>query len=211
MSELFKKLVAIDVNKNIKVKQKMKYLSWTYAWSEFKKAVPDANYKVVCQDDGTPYFNSKFGIMVRTEVTANNETLSMWLPVMDGANRALKEERYSYMVKEYVNRQPTGKMIEEFVESATMMDINKATMRCLVKNFAMFGLGLYVYSNEDMPEMELINSSQMTEISNLIAKHNLDMGTLNKVFGINRLTELAAYNYDSALQWITDATTPKTN
>ena len=27
-------------------------------------------------------------------------------------------------------------------------------MRCLVKNLAMFGLGLYIYSGEDLPEIE---------------------------------------------------------
>ena len=35
-----------------------------------------------------------------------------------------------------------------------MFDINKTIMRCLVKNLAMFGLGLYVYSGEDLPEEE---------------------------------------------------------
>jgi len=32
-----------------------------------------------------------------------------------------------------------------------MMDINKTIMRCLVKNLAMFGLGLYIYAGEDLP------------------------------------------------------------
>lgn len=36
-----------------------------------------------------------------------------------------------------------------------MFDINKTIMRCLVKNLAMFGLGLYIYSGEDLPEIEL--------------------------------------------------------
>ena len=27
-------------------------------------------------------------------------------------------------------------------------------MRCLVKNLAMFGLGLYIYAGEDLPEVE---------------------------------------------------------
>ena len=35
-----------------------------------------------------------------------------------------------------------------------MMDINKTIMRCLVKNLAMFGLGLYIYAVEDLPETE---------------------------------------------------------
>lgn len=35
-----------------------------------------------------------------------------------------------------------------------MCDINKAIMRCLVKNLSMFGLGLYIYRGEDLPECE---------------------------------------------------------
>ena len=33
-----------------------------------------------------------------------------------------------------------------------MFDINKTIMRCLTKNLAMFGLGLYIYAGEDLPE-----------------------------------------------------------
>ena len=33
-----------------------------------------------------------------------------------------------------------------------MFDVNKTIMRCLVKNLAMFGLGLYIYAGEDLPE-----------------------------------------------------------
>ena len=35
-----------------------------------------------------------------------------------------------------------------------MFDINKTIMRCLVKNLSMFGLGLYIYAGEDIPESE---------------------------------------------------------
>ena len=41
---------------------------------------------------------------------------------------------------------------EKSVEAISMFDINKAVMRCLVKNLAMFGLGLYIYAGEDLPE-----------------------------------------------------------
>ena len=33
-----------------------------------------------------------------------------------------------------------------------MFDVNKTVMRCLTKNLAMFGLGLYIYAGEDLPE-----------------------------------------------------------
>ena len=41
---------------------------------------------------------------------------------------------------------------EKSVEQASMFDVNKTIMRCLVKNIAMFGLGLYIYAGEDLPE-----------------------------------------------------------
>ena len=98
----FSKLLAVDVSKYIKKKQRQSYLSWTYAWSEFKKENEDANYEVLDNDDGLPFFSSKeFGIIVKTKVTTGGETLSMWLPVMDGANNAMKAESYTYKVKEY--------------------------------------------------------------------------------------------------------------
>ena len=84
--------------------------------------------------------------MVFTDVTINGLTHTMWLPVMDGANKAMKSEGYTHDTK-------FKKDIS--VEPATMFDINKTIMRCLVKNLAMFGLGLYIYSGEDLPEIEL--------------------------------------------------------
>ena len=52
----------------------------------------------------------------------------------------------------YGKEQP--EFFEKTVNAATMFDVNKAIMRCLVKNLAMFGLGLYIYAGEDLPESE---------------------------------------------------------
>jgi hypothetical protein len=62
---------------------------------------------------------------------------------MDGANKAMKKVSYTYSTR-YGG--------EKTVEPATAFDINKTLMRCLVKNLAMFGLGIYIYAGEDMPE-----------------------------------------------------------
>jgi hypothetical protein len=70
---------------------------------------------------------------------------------MDGANKAQKNVPWSYKVNEYVQGRRTGKMIDKFVEPATMFDINTTIMRCLVKNIALFGLGHYIYAGEDLP------------------------------------------------------------
>ena len=196
---MFERLLSLNVNDKVELKQNQKYLSWTYAWAEFKKACPDASYVVHEHDYGLQYFESPLGIMVKTSVTANGETHSMWLPVMDGANNAMKPQRYSYQVKEYVDRRPTGKMIEKWVEAATMFDVNKAIMRCLVKNIAMFGLGLYVYSGEDMPEIMCIDASQITQITKLAAEVGADLMKFNQFFGIQKVSELSAENFDKAI------------
>ncbi len=206
----FEKLLKVNVNSKVKTKQKMKYLSWTFAWEEFKKQCPSANYEVVKDSNGMPYFADDFGIMIQTKITVENETLSMWLPVLDSSNKAMKREDYTYKVikwkGQYPNRVKDG-FEDKMVNAATMFDINTATMRCLVKNMAMFGLGLYIYSDEAVPSDSAISSSQISNISNLIAENNLMLSDMFKVFNISKLSELATFNYDGALQWIEDNAT----
>ncbi len=63
--------------------------------------------------------------MVSCTVTAFGKPIKMHLPVMDHRNQAVKNP-------------------DAFV-------INKNMMRCLVKAIACHGLGLYIYSGEDLP------------------------------------------------------------
>ena len=148
--EGFNTLYALNVNDRSEKKNGLTYLTWAVAWAEFKKQYPSATYRIV-KDANTnlPYFlDERLGIIVYTEVTVDGLTYEMWLPVMDGANKAMKLEPYTYQVfDKYKNT-----YIEKKVDAATMFDINKTIMRCLVKNLAMFGLGLYIYAGEDLPE-----------------------------------------------------------
>lgn len=140
----FETLNKINVNDKVEKKSGLTYLSWAFAWAEVKKIYPDAFY-IIKRFDGLPYvFDPKTGYMVFTEVTIEGHTHEMWLPVMDGANKAMKDEAYKY----------TTKYGEKTCDAADMFDINKTIMRCLVKNLAMFGLGLYIYAGEDLPEDE---------------------------------------------------------
>ena len=150
----FKALSSIDVNKLTETRSNFSYLSWSTAWNLFKLECPSAEYTVKENPQTGALYSSDpaFGIMVRTSMTVDGETHEMWLSVMDGANRALKVEPYSYEVKEWSSGQWTGKMIEKTCPAASMTDINKAIMRCLVKNMAMFGLGLEIYCKGDLPD-----------------------------------------------------------
>ena len=150
---VFDTLSAINVNDKVEKKNKLTYLSWAWAWAEVKKAYPSATYKVVKNEEGKPYiFDEALGYMVVTEVTIEGETLEMWLPVMDGANKAMMGKPYSYKGWEWQNGRKT--QVEKSVDAASMFDINKTIMRCLTKNLAMFGLGHYIYAGEDLPEQE---------------------------------------------------------
>lgn len=156
--EKFAELYSLDVNKYVEQKQGLNYLTWSYAWAEFKKIYPDATYEVKKDEQGRCYFGDEdIGYMVYTTVTAGGLTYEMWLPVMDNANKAMKLNGYTYYVADWQwNPQQNKKVkvgeIEKTVEAISMFDINKAVMRCLVKNLAMFGLGLYIYAGEDLPE-----------------------------------------------------------
>jgi len=142
---IFETLNTINVNDKVEKKSNLTYLSWAWAWAEVKKAYPSASYKV--HGDPTtskPYFyDENLGYMVMTSVTIDDQTLEMWLPVMDRTNQAMKSESYEYNTRYGVKT----------VDAASMFDINKTLMRCLTKNLAMFGLGLYIYAGEDLPEV----------------------------------------------------------
>jgi len=141
---VFETLSAINVNDKVEQKNGLTYLSWAWAWAEVKKNYPSATYKVVKDEASNMPFvwDSHMGYMCSTEVTIEGETLEMWLPVMDGANKAMKLEAYEY----------TTRYGKKTCQGATMFDINKTIMRCLVKNLAMFGLGHYIYAGDDLPQ-----------------------------------------------------------
>ena len=146
----FETLKALDLNDKCEKRDNLTYLSWANAWAEFKAVYPSAIYRIVKNPDtGLPYFcDPETGIIVFTEVTVDGISHEMWLPVMDGKNKAMKLEPYSYQAWDNYKKA----YVEKTVQAATMFEVNKTIMRCLVKNLAMFGLGLYIYAGDDLPE-----------------------------------------------------------
>jgi hypothetical protein len=67
-------------------------------------------------------------MMVFCNVTAFGKTMKMQLPVMDNRNNAITN--------------PDARKISD------------ATMRCLAKCVACFGIGLYIYAGSDLPQMD---------------------------------------------------------
>ena len=158
--DLFRELVQVNVNDYVEQKNGLNYLSWANAIQEIcKRHNEQFEYEIEkFGENKLPYvYDDGVGFMVFTNITMFGQKREMWLPVMDNNNNAMLKEPYSYQVKKYEYNPATGKKEfmgnydEKLVGKATMFDINKTIMRCLVKNLAMFGLGLYIYAGEDLP------------------------------------------------------------
>ena len=124
MSELLK----INVNDHVEKKNGLSYLSWAWAWAEVLKIDPTARY-TVHEYDGLPLVYLKDGsAMVKVSVEIKGDIKTCLLPVMNHRNQAIKNP-------------------DAFAS-------NTAIARCVVKCIALFGLGLYIYGGEDLPEAE---------------------------------------------------------
>lgn len=175
---VFDELFKININGHTEEKAGLTYLSWAWAYAETKKKYPDMQYSIErFGDDNKPYlYDDKTGYMVFTRVSIDGLEHEMWLPVMDGANKAMLDHPYTYKVAKYEWKDRKKIRVgeeEKTVEAATMFDINKTLMRCLVKNLAMFGLGLYIYSGEDLPEIDkYATQEQIEKIKKLVDKES---------------------------------------
>ena len=96
------------------------------------------------------YFNES--VMVFCTVTAMGKSMTCQLPVINNMNKA--------------------------IANPNAMDVNTAMMRCLVKCISLFGIGLYIYAGEDLPD---------EEVPDLTAEANLWVGSIMDCKSIDEL------------------------
>ena len=130
MTNIFEKLLNIDVSAHVEKKGKFSYLSWPWAVAELRKVDPTASWEVMHFEDkdgrtSIPFMNTSFGVFVEVAVTVDGVTLSQIHPVLDNRNQPIDD--------------PNG------------FQINTSIQRCLVKAIALHGLGLSIYAGEDLP------------------------------------------------------------
>jgi hypothetical protein len=197
---VFETLSAINVNEKVEKKNGLTYLSWAWAWGEVKKVYPDATYSVVrdTQTNQVYTYDPTLGYMVMTAVTIQGQTLEMWLPVMDGANKAMKQEPYTYPGSKWENGRKVT--FDKTCDAADMFDINKALMRCLTKNLAMFGLGHYIFAGEDLPEGEAEAAVQAAPKAKSVAPKAAPAVPASAKPALKKDTE----DWDKVVKWIGD-------
>ena len=142
----FKNLVNLDIREEVDQDYKgLNYLSWASAYQLMMEQDPEATYEVVKAEDGMPYFSRGETHMVFTRVTMFGTTKEMWLPIMDNKHNAVKV--------------PSSR------------DVSDNIMRCLVKNIAMFGIGLRLFKKEGLDEFQADDA-----MLSLIAKLMKELG-----------------------------------
>ena len=123
-------LLKINVNEHTEKKQGLTYLSWAWAWAEALKIDPNASFEVKTfhhdQYTELPYMNVNGTGMVWVTVTLLGNARTCMLPVMDHRNKPIM--------------------------NPDAFQVNTAIMRCMTKALGLFGLGLYIYAGEDLPE-----------------------------------------------------------
>lgn len=141
-------VVKDDIKTNFKG---LSYLAWAKAWRLLKEKDPDADYEIVCSENGIIW--EQLGTyLVRTRVTAFEQTKEMWLSIMDNNHNAVKLEPYDIKLK----------TTTQHVDAMDSNHVSNALVRCLTKNIAMFGIGLKLYEGEDIP-VESESSSNITK------------------------------------------------
>jgi hypothetical protein len=118
-------LLKKNVNEHVEKKNGLSYLSWAWAWAEALKADPKACYKIEMFNCKC-YMEINGTAMVFVTVTMFDKPMTCQLPVMDYRNKAIL--------------------------NPDAFAVNTAIMRCMTKALALHGLGLYLYSGEDVPE-----------------------------------------------------------
>jgi hypothetical protein len=118
-------LLKKSVNDHVEKKNGLSYLSWAWAWAEALKADSKASYKIEMFGDKC-FMDINGTAMVFVTVTMFDKPMTCQLPVMDYRNKA--------------------------ISNPDAFAVNTAIMRCMTKALALHGLGLYLYSGEDVPE-----------------------------------------------------------
>jgi hypothetical protein len=194
----FVELSKINVNEHVERKGQFSYLSWPFAVSQLRQFDPVATWQVL-RFDGLPYLNTEAGCFVEVSVCVKGVSLSQIHPVLDSKNRPIL--------------------------APTAFDINTSIQRCLVKAIALHGLGLYLYSGEDLPlasdepktedkpvapELKpvatpapttpirpgkVISIAQIAQIERLLSETGSDRVKLLAYFAVETLAEIAVTDY----------------
>ena len=178
IKSVYSTLSQTSVREKIERKGNLDYLSWANAWHMLKTAYPNAQRKVYEHDHtGFNYFTDGRTAYVKVGIIVNDLEHIDYLPVMDFRNNALP------------------------IDKVTATDVNKTIQRSTAKAIAMHGLGLSLWTGEDVPVT--VDVVQVTQESSLIeltkGSENWEKVaqyiTLNKQIGLDKIIQQLSTKY----------------
>jgi hypothetical protein len=156
MKSIFQTLSSISVKDKIERKGNLDYLSWANAWGTLKANYPDAQRRVYEHDHtGFNYFTDGRTAWVKVGITIGDLEHVDYLPIMDFRNNAIP------------------------IEKISSMDVNKAIQRSTAKAIAMHGLGLSLWTGEDVPELTTDAPAKADKIEKAVKLITLSKGSEN--------------------------------
>jgi len=178
VKSVYSTLSQTSVREKIERKGNLDYLSWANAWHMLKTAYPNAQRKVYEHDHtGFNYFTDGRTAYVKVGIIVNDLEHIDYLPVMDFRNNALP------------------------IDKVTATDVNKTIQRSTAKAIAMHGLGLSLWTGEDVPvtvdvaqapqESSLIELTKGSENWEKVAQYI----TLNKQIGLEKIIQQLTTKY----------------
>ncbi len=180
MTDIRSKLLALDVNDKTEEKGKFTYLSWAWAVTKMIEICPSATWKYIKDAEGNYSHKDHTGYFVETSVTVGEQTINEVMPVLDNRNKPIAEPN--------------------------AFDVNTSLKRCLTKNFAMFGLGLYIYAGEDLPDApeqhEPISHKKAEELICKLAEVDGDEPKFLQFLGCSNFFDLTESQYQKGLKAI---------
>lgn len=189
---VFEVLAQLNLSQFIKTVQNQSYAPWADIWNEVKKVYPRATWSVALNKEGMPYFMDESGGFVRVTVNIEDETQTLNHPILNSANKAMKKLPYTY----------TTRSGERQVEAASAFDINTTQMRGLAKCLGLMGAGLYIYRDEQSPDMETVDSAQLQAITDKIREKGINLQEVCQYWQIEKIAHLYEINYENVILWL---------
>ena len=172
----YKELSELPIKRLVEKKGGLDYLSWSNAWDMLLKEHPTSQRKVYeSEHTGLNFFTDGKTCYVKVGIIVNDIEHIDYLPVMDFRNKSIS------------------------VDKVTSTDVNKAIQRATAKAIAMHGLGLSLWTGEDIPAKEtpVRNTNLLTlKVGDKNFAKVLRYTSDNKDKGVDYILNMLSKKYD---------------
>tara|TARA_R100000353_G_scaffold10036_1_gene11254 strand:- start:5859 stop:6455 length:597 start_codon:yes stop_codon:yes gene_type:complete len=173
LKNYYKSLSELPIKRLVEKKGGLDYLSWSNAWDMLKKEHPTAQRIVYeSQQNGLNYFTDGKSAYVKVGIIVKDIEHIDYLPVMDFRNKSIS------------------------LDKITSMDVNKAIQRATAKAIAMHGLGLSLWTGEDIPsEPTPTKELEVLEIGSEKWARVVTYITANKTMTVDKIILMLSKKY----------------